>query len=340
MKPNRIALLLAFLIPYIQACVTTTNVGILNIEVMKPSVFTFKQDSDNIAVFVRDRYQSDTLPRFTMRNYVAVEDTLVSNRTLSKACAGQFASSAEQYHYFKSVHNFSDSLNNLFPENISSEQMNTLHDSLGYSVFLFLDYFVLLDNRVRYLETDNVHVVASVIWSISVKSDTNLYVLNQNDTLFWNSIDNPALFKNNARPLMLENSARFMGESMAGKLTPSWNNVERMYYKSNNPEMLKAEKYMKAGDWNNAADVWKKETANKNPNIAAKAKYNLALACEMEGRPKTGINWLADSYNSYKVPNKEHQANCQRYINILALRKKEIELLSKQLNSEDQLPKN
>ena len=337
MKETPILPLLSLLIILIQSCITTTNIGILNIEIMKPSMFTFQQDSDNIAVFVRDRDQSDTLTRFSMRNFVVFEDTLVKNSRLSKVCAEQFATSAEQRKYFKSVHNFSDSINLLFPDELSPERISSLHDSLGYSTFIFLDYFVLQDNRMKYFDIETIDVIASVIWRISVKSDSNIYEFNQNDTLFWNSIDNPELLKNDARPLMLENSAKFMGESMAVKITPSWNMVERMYYKSNNPGMLKAEKYMKAGDWSNAASTWKKETANKNPNIAAKSKYNLALACEMEGRPEIGIGWLADSYSSYKIPNKEHQANCQRYINILARRKKEIELLSKQLNPEDRL---
>ena len=93
--------------------------------------------------------------------------------------------------------------------------------------------------------------------------------------------------------------------------------------------MLNAEKYAKKNDWLKAAEFWNKETNNKNQKIAAKACVNMALACEMEGKPGLGIQWLIKSYNALPKNSEVHKANCQQYINGLALRKKDIERLDK-----------
>lgn len=61
--------------------------------------------------------------------------------------------------------------------------------------------------------------------------------------------------------------------------------------------------YLLAGDWLKAAEIYKKETKNKNENIAAKATYNMALICEMEGNLDVAIDWLDRSNSVYKRKN-------------------------------------
>lgn len=60
----------------------------------------------------------------------------------------------------------------------------------------------------------------------------------------------------------------------------------------------------------------------------------MAVAAEMEGKHDVSIDWLVKSYSALPVNNSEHKANCQRYINVLAIRKKEIERLGKQIREE------
>jgi len=132
---------------------------------------------------------------------------------------------------------------------------------------------------------------------------------------------------------LLKNAAEYLGQSFASKLIPSWMPVERMYYKSGNIEMLKAEKLALHNDWLKAAEIWNRMTTNKNDVMAAKAKFNMALACEIEGKPDLAIEWLIRSYNGLKKENMEHRLNCQRYVNVLAMRKKDIVRLGKQMRN-------
>jgi len=59
----------------------------------------------------------------------------------------------------------------------------------------------------------------------------------------------------------------------------------------------------------------------------------MALAAEMEGKHDVAIDWLVRSYMVLPKNNDEHKVNCQRYINVLALRKKDIERLDKQVRN-------
>jgi len=99
--------------------------------------------------------------------------------------------------------------------------------------------------------------------------------------------------------------------------------------------MLLAEKYAFQNDWLKAAELWKRLTTNKNQKIAAKASYNMALACEMEGKHDVAIDWLVKSFSILKENSDSdvHKQNCQRYIAVLTLRKKELERLAKQVRN-------
>jgi len=57
----------------------------------------------------------------------------------------------------------------------------------------------------------------------------------------------------------------------------------------------------------------------------------MALVCEMEGRPDLGIGWLTKSYNEFDGNDIVHKTNCQRYIDVLAIRQKDIAKLKKQM---------
>jgi len=97
--------------------------------------------------------------------------------------------------------------------------------------------------------------------------------------------------------------------------------------------MLLAEKYALQNDWLKAAEIWNRLTNNKNQKIAAKASYNMALACEMEGKHDVAIDWLVKSFSILKENSDVHKKNCQRYIAVLTLRKKELERLAKQVRN-------
>jgi len=107
--------------------------------------------------------------------------------------------------------------------------------------------------------------------------------------------------------------------------------VFRSYYRSNNTKMQLAEKYLLDGNWLNAAEIYNQLTTSKNRNISAKATFNMALVCEMEGNVNAAIDWTVGSFEAYNQKNPVHLANCMEYVNLLSKRRKELEKLEKQV---------
>ena len=333
------------------SCITTYNMNSIQVEILKPAIFAMPDDIDTIAIFKRDHYQSDTT-EFTYLNVETnkiISDKNIRYSDLSNRCTAALAEYLDNEGYFSKVIHYSDSLNHIFSKTDSLITYPELHKKLGVDMFIFLDFFQLEDELTenigaffkpfivnQFPEFKNSSkiesVTANLLWSVTFKEDTALYLIRQPDYLHYGNSVTPELFGNHQKHLLLlQNISGYLGTNFASRIIPSWIKVGRAYYRSNNVDMLQAEKYFLEGEFLKAAEIYNRETKNKNRNIAAKARYNMALICEMEGKPDAAIDWLVLSYSAYKNPNAEHKFNCQQYINLLALRKKEIERLDKQV---------
>jgi len=325
-------LFLAILI--LTSCVITDQVRVVQVEVMKPGVFIFPEDLNKVAIFNRDLCQSDTcLFNYYDDNTIKV-DTTISYNSLSNHCVDALTGFLKEEKYFAEVKNYRDSLNYFWRKDSVSHSPDELLNKTQADVFIFLD-FLTFNNTMISRSIDYVSTTAYLVWNIELKDDTASYIYNQIDTLAYEGNEfNSFNLRSGRYKSVIMNASEYLGKSMGSKLIPNWISVERMYYKSSNPDMVKAEKYALQNDWLKAAEIWNRETKNKNPKIVAKACYNMALAAEMEGKHDVSIDWLVKSYSALPVNNNEHKANCQRYINVLAIRKKEIERLGKQIREE------
>ncbi len=351
------------------SCLITGQIKTLNIEILKPGIFNVPKESD-LVVIKRDLYQSDTCtflfsngilnykdPVNEYENYmdsnltsnsyknlpIMQKDTSISYKNLSDTCVMELINFFKEDGYFRKVTKASDSLNNLFKVPGKIETKEDLFEKTESDVCVFLDFLHL---NTTYKDIHNSKsfpdsyfgfpfiAKASLLWTISFKTDSLVYSYIHKDTLFYDQEQIAALGKNKKDILgqLCNNSSKFLGRSFGSRMIPSWLPVERLYYRSKNLEMMKAEKFALDQDWLKAAEIWNQQTKNKNYRIAAKASFNMALACEMEGKPDVAITWLVKSYSVLPRNNEDHRAICQQYVNILALRKKEIERLEEQIS--------
>jgi hypothetical protein len=342
------------------SCITTYNMDSIQVEILKPALLTLPDEIDTIAVFMRDQFQSDTISikYLDVDNTKMITDSMLHYRQLSNKCVDALANFLEDKGYFLKVVNYRDSMNDLFTKSDSLIDYPGLFKKLRVDACVFLDYFQLddrLTNDAGYYFTNAIinnfpefkgstqleSIGANLFWTIAFKGDTAKYVCKHPDELYYGNSVYPELFGNKLKHrLLLQNTAEYLGKSFGEKIVPSWLKVDRTYYRSNNTNMLKAEKYCLDDDWLKAAEIYKKETNNKNRNIAAKAKYNMALISEMEGKPDVAIDWLVRSFSSYKHRNEQHEFNCKQYIELLATRKKEIERLGKQIKNRENIVEN
>lgn len=334
MKPARNILSFFLLALNLSSCMITDSARTTQIEIMKPALFNLPNEIKTVAIINRASYQRDSVPFQYLNVYNIQTDTLVKYRALSNNCVDALSGFFEKEGYFGKVKNYRDSLSVIYPKNetgiLTPEKLfqNTKSD-----ICIFLDHFKF-NVIAMYGFNDVVLNGAALSWAIAIKTDTVSYLYNQMDTLAYEPTDFPLNLNDHAKlNLLVNNSSEYLGRFFGSKIIPTWLMVERLYYKSNNQNMLLAEKYALNNEWLKAAEIWNKQSKNKNPRMAAKACYNMALACEMEGKLDNAIDWLVQSHSMLKVNNEEHKENCKRYIAVLALRKKEIERLAHQVRN-------
>jgi len=349
MENNKVLFLLFILFLGFTSCITTSDLNTIQVELMKPSIIDESNELDTIAIFKRDSYKSDTVSFKFYSNYKLKADTAIHYRDLSNICVDALTDYLKNEGYFTKVINYRDSMNFLFTEKDSLINYLEFYKKSGFDACIFLDYFQFNDSQYKeknywtsgiknfdefvnstYLES----VAVNLYWTIAFREMNPKIVYKQNDYLFYGNSVNPEFFgSNNNHKELLKNSSIFLGKAFGAELIPTWQKNERAYYRSKNKNMKKAEEYCQASDWLNAAEYYKIETKNKSRKIAAKAMYNMALTSEMEGNLDIALGWLNLSLSSYWNENNDHKSICQKYFDLLTIRKQEIERLEKQVEN-------
>lgn len=120
--------------------------------------------------------------------------------------------------------------------------------------------------------------------------DENVY----SDQKRWNGKgDKPdeALNRLPSKREAINQAGYYGGERYGVRISPTWMNVTRSYYTKGNDALKKAKSFVKAGNWEGAAEIWQKQTLNTDPEIAGRACYNMAVASEVLGNLDIALNW-------------------------------------------------
>ncbi|HET6558317.1 MAG TPA: DUF6340 family protein [Prolixibacteraceae bacterium] len=352
-KPSGFVSLILLLGLILTACTTTYKTHSLQVEMMKPGLLA-ADSMGTIAIFNRDsNYNNcDTFFYVNIAKRKIIWDSLIKYKDLQETCLDTLAEYLKKSGYFKRVINYGDSLNNpAFAEDMANPQKKENGtNSMGYDACIFLDDFVLMadlftnnyyfDNDVianfpEFKNSTSMETVYTFLkWSISYPGDSSKHEYKRPDNLFYGNAVNPNYFGNeeNHRKL-INNAALSRGESFASELIPHLDVVERIYYHSQNPRMLLAEKNLLSENYLEAAEIYRLLTDNKNPHIVAKASYNMAFICEMEGNMDAALDWLNQSTNVFQTKAYVHKMHCTDYNTILAKRKEDIIQLEKQIRN-------
>tara|TARA_Y100001954_G_C15821007_1_gene609941 strand:- start:1774 stop:2844 length:1071 start_codon:yes stop_codon:yes gene_type:complete len=135
----------------------------------------------------------------------------------------------------------------------------------------------------------------------------------------------------------VSDAAFFSGEQFYLRISPNYIIIDREYYKNlkgikgfkikddkSNYFFTNASKKVQLNDWEGATEIWKKYVNHENKHIAGRACYNMALACEANGKILLAIDWIKKSINL----NNKKAAN---YLLALKKRKQEQKILEQQL---------
>ena len=108
----------------------------------------------------------------------------------------------------------------------------------------------------------------------------------------------------------VSDAAYFSGEQFYFRISPHYIIINREYYKNlknikgykiksenTNELFLEASKKVQKNDWEGAAQIWKKFVNHKNDQVSSRACFNMALACEANGKINLAIDWIKKSIN-------------------------------------------
>jgi len=88
------------------------------------------------------------------------------------------------------------------------------------------------------------------------------------------------------------------GHGYAFRIIPYWIRVTREYYVKGTDNFTVARRKSQTGNWNGAAELWQKETSNRDSKIAGRACYNMAIICEINGELDKAIQWAQKAYEN------------------------------------------
>ncbi|MCH8331512.1 MAG: hypothetical protein IH946_09065 [Bacteroidetes bacterium] len=93
---------------------------------------------------------------------------------------------------------------------------------------------------------------------------------------------------------IIANSSYLAGKAYGQHISPSWISAERSYYGSVNgyPQMKVARNHAINDQWSRAAEIWSVTAYSQDLKTASKASFNMALACEVEGRLDLALEWI------------------------------------------------
>ena len=122
-----------------------------------------------------------------------------------------------------------------------------------------------------------------------------------------------------------------VGQEYGMRIAPVFIQITRQYYpkaKGFSSQMEQATRFAQAGNWDRAADIWKKveATAGENTKAAGRAAYNMAVVAEVKGNLDIALEWANKSWTAYG--NKK----ARNYINIIQQRQNDAKKTEYQMN--------
>lgn len=122
-----------------------------------------------------------------------------------------------------------------------------------------------------------------------------------------------------------------VGQEYGMRIAPVYIQVNRQYYhkaKGFKTQMEQATRYAQAGDWDRAAEIWKKTEAlaTDNPKAAGRTAYNMAIMAEVKGNLDIALEWAEKSWTKYG--NKK----ARTYIEVIRQRQNDARKVEYQMN--------
>ncbi len=178
-----------------------------------------------------------------------------------------------------------------------------------------------------------VNSIQNISMTTTVKTGWRIYVPSSRNMIDEYTVFQNATSSSGANPLItvdailqrkevIKKMAYDCGRIYSERILSEWVRVNRNYFiRGGTYEFKIAKRKARAGNWDGAAEIWKKNTTSSKRKTAGRANYNMAIIQEINGNLDEAIKYAQKSYEDYGV------RLALQYINILKRRKNQENLL-------------
>jgi len=345
--PNSMLILMAGII--LSSCSST---NLLTIGVTEPAPVTIHPDIKRIGVIDRSLPSDNNKNLDNLDKIFSIEGKNLDKDGANSAIVGVFDELSVNHNLSEvKILDFVDERSSglsVFPSTLSWNTIEQICEENNVDAIFELSFYDT-DTNVDYQTTPteietplNVNIsavehqatVTTIIktgWRIydpAAKFIPDEYLINENVVLTGSGI-NPmkaaqAIIGRKDAVLQVSNN---IGHFYATRIIPYKTRVSRHYYVRGTNNFEVAKRRAQTGDWNGAAELWKKEVRNSKSKLAGRACYNMAIINEINGDLNSAVDWASKAYTDHK------NKMALRYLNILKTRIEKNKQLDRQTAS-------
>lgn len=305
--------LIAFLL---SAC---SSVRIFTLEVLEPAPITIPSKFENVIILNNTVVQPSSQSVFLQYQKEAIEDFPLDFDTATWVAIYSAADVLTESGFFENVDIYTKPTrkdNDLLSQKVLEKSvLDDFFLDMDYDAIISVDRMIFSVNQVtkpidksesKKLKRTIINNATYGLISCGVYTKdrpTPLTQFSVTDSLIFNSYfegDSIGIFKTFPESIIRALSVS-LAENVANKFIPTWSQVKRLLYNSEESRMREAHSYASSGDWDSALSIWSslmEET--EKPLKKAKLSSNVAVAFEMKDLFEAAKAWAIQSEKYFK----------------------------------------
>ncbi|MDR3653526.1 MAG: DUF6340 family protein [Paludibacter sp.] len=331
-------------------CLSSCSTSLLytSLDVLRPAKVAFANDANDLLIVNNTVNQPSDYGHKTEILYSKPKNINIQTDSLPIFCVGALTEDLEGKGFFSSVRLIPNSLNDgsdfFKPGELTDDNVKKLCLANHSNVILSLDRIVENDDLIEDFMVESNTFLASIearfetYWSIHYLNNPEVTTMQYKDTLYWQSESYERAKAQSDLPKRTDaliDGALNIGHICVNRFVPYWDKVDRYFFNPNNKLMKQGMDSVYVKNWKSAINSWDSVyVKSHNVRIQAEAANNIAIGWEITGNIDKALDYATKSYNSFgklTIVDYESYFRLSEYIKELTERKKEIDILRKQL---------
>lgn len=322
------------------------NIGYIDFQALLPPKVVLPPDAKTIVFVDRNiRFETDKKNQFFVFLNKVKKDTVRYDSTMTAEAYKGFRENISEIYQFDSIPlvtlpetyiNDTSNLRKIKPLewNIVDSICNATYSDIMVSLEDMMILTIYKINSTVYEDYfySSIDILAWMQWRIYdpfLKKYVDIYT--KMDSLYIEGKVNHSyhILKRNLKPRkeIIKETANLIGSMYAERISPIWEDVSRIYFKTGNKEMLKARSLVADNKWDECKILWERiyNTTDKI-KIKGRTAYNLAVINEITDNILASEEWIKKSVTHYEEEGKlKRELNLAKsYQQMLKIRKEEM----------------